>query len=245
MAFGLTGAPATFQGAMNATLVPRLRRFVIVFFDDILVYSWTYEEHLSHLAKVFEWLSADQWKIKLSKCQFTQRSVAYLGHIISEKGLSTDPAKIQAIMDWPTPANVKELRGFLSLAGYYRKFVRHFGIIARPLTHLLRKDSVFLWTSEHATAFDTLNMALSSAPVLSLPDFSQPFHIETDASGIGVGAVLQQNGTRLPSLVKHWVLVIRDFQPMRSSIWLLSWSWISGGTICSKMSSSFIPIRRA
>lgn len=99
---------------MNATLVPGLRQFIIVFFDDILVYSRTYEEHLSHLAKVFEWLSANQWKIKLSKCQFAQRSVAYLGHIISEKGLSTDPAKIRAIMDWPTPANVKELRGFLS-----------------------------------------------------------------------------------------------------------------------------------
>ena len=99
MAFGLmVGAPGTFQGAMDATLALGLRCFVIVFFDDILVYIKTYEEHLSHLSQVFQWLSADQWKIKLSKCQFAKRSVSYLGHVISEKGLSTDPAKIHAIV---------------------------------------------------------------------------------------------------------------------------------------------------
>jgi hypothetical protein len=144
MAFGLTGTPRTFQGAMNATLAPGLRRFVIVFFDDILVYSRTYEEHLSHLSQVFQWLSADQWKIKLSKCQFAKRSVSYLGHVISEQGLSTDPAKIQAIVSWLTPSNVYELHGFLGLAGYYRKFVRNFGVTARPLTNLLKNDAAFV-----------------------------------------------------------------------------------------------------
>ena len=152
------------------------------------VYSRSYEEHLVHLAAVFQWLAADNWKIKLSKCTFAQRSVAYLGHIISERGLSTDPAKIQAIMSWPVPRSVKELRGFLGLAGYYRKFIRHFGLIAKPLTELLKKDSLFIWTSIHESAFRALQSALSSAPMLALPDFSQPFHIETDASRNGVGA---------------------------------------------------------
>jgi hypothetical protein len=148
---------------MNATLAPGLRRFVIVFFDDILVYSRTYEEHLSHLSQVFQWLSVDQWKIKLSNCQFAKRSVSYLGHVISEQGLSTDPAKIQAIVSWLTPSNVRVLHGFLGLAGYYRKFVRNFGVTARPLTNLLKKDAAFVWMPDHDSAFATLKQALSSA----------------------------------------------------------------------------------
>lgn len=202
MAFGLTGAPGSFQGAMNVTLAPGLCKFVIVFFDDILVYSRSYEEHLIHLAAMFQWLAADKWKIKLSKCKFAQRSVAYLGHIISEAGLSTDPAKIQAIQSWPVPRTVKDLRGFLGLAGYYRKFNRHFGLIAKPLTDLLKKDSLFIWTPSYDSVFNTLKSALSSAPVLALPDFSLPFHIETDASGVGIGAVLMQNGHPLAFLSK-------------------------------------------
>jgi hypothetical protein len=194
MAFGLTGAPGTFQGAMNVTLAPGLRRFVLVFFDDILVYSRSLEEHVSHLRLVFEWLRRDQWKLKMSKCNFALQSIHYLGHVISGQGVATDPAKVQAVHDWPAPHNVKELRGFLGLAGYYRKFVRHFGIIDRPLTDLLKKDTLFLWTPPHQQAFETLKHALCSAPVLALPDFTLPFHIETDASGSGIGAVLQQNG---------------------------------------------------
>jgi hypothetical protein len=154
------------------------------------------------LVAVFQWLAADNWKIKLSKCKFAQRSVAYLGHILSEQGLSTDPAKISAIEQWPIPQSVKDLRGFLGLAGYYRKFIRHFGILAKPLTELLKKDSLFIWTSVHQSAFEVLKAALSSAPVLALPDFSQPFHIETDASGNGVGAVLLQSGHPLAFLSK-------------------------------------------
>jgi hypothetical protein len=123
LASGLIGAPGTFQGAMNVTLAPGLRRFVIVFFDDILIYSESYEEHLIHLQTVFQWLERDKWKLKLSKCKFSQRSIAYLGHIISKLGVSTDPSKVQAITDWPTPSTVKDLQSFLSLAGYYCKFV--------------------------------------------------------------------------------------------------------------------------
>lgn len=114
-----------------------------------------------------------------------------MGHIVSEVGVATDPAKVKAITDWPVPANVRALRGFLDLAGYYRKFVRNFGIIAHPLNDLLKKDSIFIWTSIHASAFQALKTSLSSAPVLALPDFSLPFHVKTDASRTGVGAVLQ------------------------------------------------------
>ena len=151
---------------------------------------------------MFEWLATDQWKLKLSKCKFAQRSVAYLGHIISEQGVSTDPSKVQAIVEWPVPSSVKELRSFLGLAGYYRKFVRHFGIISRPLTTLLKKGCLFIWTSEHDTAFATLKSALSTAPVLALPDFSLPFAIETNACDSGVGAMLMQKDHPLAFISK-------------------------------------------
>jgi hypothetical protein len=202
MAFRLIGAPGTFQGAMNTTLAPGLCRFVIVFFDDILIYSRTLKDHLEHLALVFSWLQADQWKVKLSKCTFAQRSIAYLGHIVSEVGVATNPAKVKAITDWSAPTTVQALRGFLGLAGYYRKFVRNFTIMAQPLNDLLKKESIFIWTLIHDSAFRALKQALSSAPVLTLPDFSVPFHVGTDASGSGVGPVLQQNGHPLAFISK-------------------------------------------
>jgi len=129
---------------------------VIVFFDDILVYSRTYSQHIDHLRLVLSLLAKDKWFVKLSKCNFAQRQIAYLGHTISELGVSTDPAKVEAILKWPVPTNVKELRSFLGLAGYYRKFVRHFAVICKPLTDLLKKNSLFVWTQDHQTAFATL-----------------------------------------------------------------------------------------
>lgn len=146
MAFGLSGAlcPSTFMKAMNTTLAPLLRHCALVFFDDILVYSKTIEDHLVHLRAVFELLRRDHWLVKPSKCVFGQRQLCYLGHIISESGIATDPAKVSAVLQWPTPCSVKELRSFLSLAGYYHRFVRHFGIISKPLTELLKKGSLFI-----------------------------------------------------------------------------------------------------
>jgi hypothetical protein len=202
MAFGLTGAPGSFQGAMNDTLAPGLRKFVIVFFGDILIYSKTYEDHLTHIRLVFEWLAKDQWFVKLSKCKFAQRSVCYLGHIISQEGIATDPSKVHAVVNWPVLSSAKELRSFLGLAGYYRKFVRNFGIIAKPLTDLLKKHSLFVWTTDHDASFSLLKEALSSAPILALPDFTKPFHIETDACGKGVGAVFTQEGHPLAFISK-------------------------------------------
>jgi hypothetical protein len=145
------------------------------------------------LEQVFQILRQDQWRVKLSKCSFAKEEVTYLGYVISGAGVVTCPSKVQAVASWPQPQNVKELRSFLGLAGYYRKFVKHFGIIARPLTNLLKKHSVFVWAFDHENAFQLLKTALVQAPVLVLTDFSKPFSIETDASDAGVGAVLMQD----------------------------------------------------
>ena len=187
---------------MNVTLKPLLRICVLVFFDDILIYSKTLEEHVEHIRQVFHLLAKDKWLLKRSKCQFARQSIAYLGHVISAEGVATDPSKIQSIHSWPTPTDAKQLRSFLGLAGYYRKFVRHFAILARPLTDLLKKGTMFLWTSVHDGAFTSLKNALVTAPVLALPDFSRPFQIQTDASDMGVGVVLLQDGHPLAFISK-------------------------------------------
>jgi len=192
MAFGLTGAPATFQHAMNASLAPVLRKFSLVFFDDILIYSSSYEEHLQHITKVLAILQRDQWQAKMSKCAFAQEKIAYLGHVISAEGVSTDETKIDNIRDWPTPTNLKELRGFLGLTGYYRKFIKHYAILSQPLSALLKKGVLFVWTEATETAFQVLKNALITAPVLALPDFNQQFVIDTDACDVGIRAVLSQ-----------------------------------------------------
>jgi hypothetical protein len=194
MSFGLTRAPHTFQKAMNHTLAPLLRKSALVFFDDILVYSQPYSDHIVHLEQVFKLLQAEQWFVKLSKCSFVVQEISYLGYVINERGVSTSPAKIAAVAEWLVPTCVKELRSFLGLAGHYRKFVRHFGVIAKPLTELLKKHVLFVWTKDHHIAFETLKSALVPFPILSLPDFSKPFLLEIDVSDIGVGVVLMQGG---------------------------------------------------
>jgi hypothetical protein len=141
-------------------------------------------------------------EIKLSKCSFAQNQVSYLGHVISAQGVATDPNKVSAIASWPSPQNVKELRSFLGLAGYYRKFVKHFGIISRPLTNLLKKHTIFVWTTTHEQAFSTLKGCLVSAHVLSFPNFTKTFVIETDASNDDVGAMLMQEGHPLAFMSK-------------------------------------------
>lgn len=193
MPFGLTNTPATFQALMNTIFQPLLRKCVLVFVDDILIYNKSLSEHLEHLNQVFTILQQHQLYLKKSKCSFAQQSLEYLGHIISQQGVSTDPKKTEAIANCPTPTDAKQLRSFLGLAGYYRKFIQGYGSISRPLTDLLKKHAIFQWTPQLQLSFDSLKQALVSAPVLALPDFSKSFHLETDASATGIGAVLSQN----------------------------------------------------
>ncbi|WVZ54035.1 hypothetical protein U9M48_004903 [Paspalum notatum var. saurae] len=180
MPFGQTNAPATFQALMNDILLPYLRRFVLVFFDDILIYSSSWAEHLQHVRAVLQTLQEHQLLLKCSKCEFGLSSVAYLGHVISAAGVAMDQQKVQAVLDWPVPASVRALRALLGLAGYYRRFIKTFSDIAAPLMALLRKDG-FKWGPVAETAFRALQRALTAAPVLQLPDFDCKFIVECDA----------------------------------------------------------------
>lgn len=193
MRVGFTNAPSTFQYLMNHIFQQHLKKFVLVFFDDILIYCKSLQEHLNHLHIVFDIMVQQHLLAKQSKCVFGISKVEYLGHFIFCEDVSTDPRKIQDVQHWPTPGNLKQLRGFLGLAGYYRKCIKGYGVLSRPLTDLLKKDN-FIWSDNTAQAFNNLKVALTSAPVLALPNYSTPFVVETDASGIGIGAILMQNG---------------------------------------------------
>jgi len=192
MPFGLTNAPATFQCAMNSILEPFLRKFVLIFIDDILIYSASWSDHLIHVKVVLESLKANKLFTNQSKCSFGTSTVTYLGHVISAEGVAMDSAKVEAVTSWPQPQAPRGLRGFLGLAGYYRKFIKGFGVIAAPLTKLLKKEG-FQWSPEADKAFEALKRALSTAPVLQLPNFANSFIVDCDASGSGFGAVLHQD----------------------------------------------------
>lgn len=156
MPFGLTNAPSTFQSLMNQIFAHLLRKGVLVFMDDILIYAKTLKEHNAILKQVFEILHQHSFFIKLSKSSFAQKSIDYLGHVISAEGVSTEQDKIEAVKNWHVPTNLKQLRGFLGLTGYYRRFIQHYGHISRPLTALLKKSTPFVWTSETKTTSRTL-----------------------------------------------------------------------------------------
>ena len=193
MPFGLTNAPAAFMDLMNQVFQPYLDRFVIGFIDDILVYSGSSEEHSEHLRIVLQTLRERQLYAKLSKCQFWLDRVAFLGHVISVEGVSVDPKKIEAVVNWKPPKNVSEVRSFLGFAGYYRKFVKGFSKIAAPLTKLTRKDIKYDWVDACQQSFEELKGRLTSAPVLALPNGRDEFVVYSDTSRQGLGCVLMQN----------------------------------------------------
>ena len=194
MPFGLTNAPATFQRLMAVVFGGLTPMMCLVYQDDIIVFSTTFQEHVERLRPVLSRLREAGLKLKPRKCKLLCEHVRFLGHVVSVQGVSTDPEKIRAIVDWPTPTCVKDVRSFLGMVGCYRRFIRDFSTVARPMNQLLEKDVPFAWNEDVDRSFQVLKKALSSAPILSFPDFSLPFLVDTDASNSGLGAVLSQVG---------------------------------------------------
>jgi len=194
MPFGLTNAPSTFQTMMNSIFHPYLDRFVVVYLDDILIYSETEETHADHLRLVLNLLRQHKLKCKLSKCEFYRDRIQFLGHVISSNGIEPDEEKIRAVVDWPAPTNLRELRSFLGFANYYRRFVKNYSEIAAPLTYLTKKDQPYVWSPVQQQAFQALKTALTSTPVLCAPNDALPYQIRLtcDASDFAIGAVLSQ-----------------------------------------------------
>ncbi|KAC9443387.1 hypothetical protein E3N88_45832 [Mikania micrantha] len=194
MSFGLTNAPAAFMDLMNRVCRPMLDRSVIVFIDDILIYSKNEGDHACHLREVLETLRNEKLYAKFSKCAFWLREVQFLGHVVCADGILVDPSKVQAVMKWSSPKTPTEIRSFLGLAGYYRRFIQDFARIASPLTKLTRKDVKFVWGDDQEKAFNELKFKLTQEPVLTLPDGPDDFVMYSDASYLGLGCVLMQRG---------------------------------------------------
>jgi hypothetical protein len=194
MSFGLTNAPAYFMYLMNSVFLDYLDQFVVVFIDDILVYSQNEQEHEEHLRKVLQRLRDCQLYAKLSMCEFWISEVLFLGHIINRDGLVVDPKKVAVILDWKAPKDVRGIKSFIGMAGYYRHFIEGFSKIARPMTALSAKKVEFKWTLACQESFEMLKKKLTTTPVLILPDVHKPFSMYCDASYIGLGCVLMQEG---------------------------------------------------
>ncbi|KAI3797484.1 hypothetical protein L1987_32741 [Smallanthus sonchifolius] len=194
MPFGLTNAPAVFMDLMNRMCKPYLDKFVIVFIDDILIYSKTEEEHEQHLRLILDLLRTEQLYAKFSKCEFWLKEVQFLGHVVNKKGIHVDPAKIEAVKNWSAPQTPTEVRSFLGLAGYYRRFISNFSKIAVPLTALTHKGKPYEWGPKQEEAFQTLKQKLCDAPILTLPEGNDDLVVYCDASNLGLGYVLMQRG---------------------------------------------------
>ncbi|KAG7559493.1 Zinc finger CCHC-type [Arabidopsis thaliana x Arabidopsis arenosa] len=233
MPFGLTNAPSTFMRLMNHVLRSFIGVFVVVYFDDILVYSKTLDEHVEHLRKVLNVLRKERLFGNFKKCSFCSNDVVFLGFVVSSQGIQVDESKIKAIQDWPSPKTVGEVRSFHGLAGFYRRFVRDFSTIAAPLTEVIKKDVGFKWEQAQEDAFQLLKHKLTHAPLLVLPDFMKTFEIECDASGVGIGAVLMQEkkpiaffseklgGATLnyPTYDKEFYALVRALQTWQHYLW--------------------------
>jgi hypothetical protein len=193
MSFGLTNAPAYFMYLMNSVFLPELDKFVVVFIDDILVYSKNKEEHADHLHVVLPRLREHHPYAKLSKCEFWLKEIKFLGHTISQAGIDVDPDKVQEVMNWKPPITVCQIQRFLGLADYYRRFIPDFSRIAKPMTELLKKGAKFVWGQKCEDAFHTLRQHLTTTPVLAQPDSGKPFDVYCDASGTRLGCVLMQD----------------------------------------------------
>ena len=220
MPFGLCNAPASFQRLMERCMGDMNLRDCLIYLDDVIIFSATFKEHLDRLEAVFTRLQENNLKLKASKCKFFKSQVTYLGHVVSDAGIQTDSEKLEALKSWPVPKNVKEVRSYLGFTGYYRRFVKNYARIARPLNDLLvghctnnkskgKKPktkvsrAVFEWTDSHQKAFESLKEKLASPPVLAYADYQLPFKLHTDASNTGLGAVLYQNQGGLDRVIAY------------------------------------------
>ena len=192
MPFGLCNAPSTFERLMETALVGLHWKILLVYLDDVIVFGSSVDEVVGRLKIVLDRLRDADLKLKPKKCHLFQKQVLYLGHVVSEDGVSTDPAKLESIRTWPTPTNTTDVRSFLGLASYYRRYIKGFANIARPLHALTQKDKTFHWSQECESAFQTLKEKLSTSPILAYPRVGQEFVLDTDASKYGIGAVLSQ-----------------------------------------------------
>lgn len=192
MPFGLSNVPSTFMRVMNRSLRPFIGKFVVVYFDDILIFSKSLAKHLENLEAVLLILRRDQFYATMKKCEFGSPKVHFLGYIVSAEGLAVDPSKVDAIKTWPTPSTLSETRSFHGLASFYRRFVPQFSSLMAPHTDCIRRDGVFVWTPDATIAFEIIKSKLISAHILALPDFTQIFELHCDASKLGIGAVLSQ-----------------------------------------------------
>ena len=167
---------------------------MLVYLDDVMVYSKNPEDHVKHLREVLEVLRQQRLYCRLHKCHFNQSEISYLGHLVSQEGIKPDPAGIEKVRDWPQPKNVKHIQQFLGLANYFRKFIQGYSHMATPLTNLTKKSAAWVWTPKCQQAYEKIKESLTTAPLLKMPDPSQPFEVVADASKTAVGAVLLQNG---------------------------------------------------
>jgi hypothetical protein len=194
MSFGLTNAPVHFTYLMNLVFMPELDKFLVVFIDDILIYSKNEEEHAQHLRIVLTRLREHQLYAKFSKCAFWLEEIQFLGHVLSARGIAVDPSKVKDILERKPPTTVHQVRSFLGLAGYYRRFIPDFSRLVKPITSLLKNETKFNWSSKCNEAFEKLKVLLTTALVLAQPDINMPFDVYCDASGSDLGCVLMQEG---------------------------------------------------
>ncbi|KAJ9546716.1 hypothetical protein OSB04_019259 [Centaurea solstitialis] len=193
MPFGLSNAPSTFMRVMNQLFRPFIGKFVVVYFDDILIYSATFGEHVDHVRQVLTLLRRDKFYAAIKKCVVMVPKVLFLGYVISGEGIQVDESKVTAVKQWPTPKTITDVRSFHGLASFYRRFIPHFSSIMAPVTDCM-KGKTFVWTDAAESAFQSIKEKLTTAPILVLPDFSQAFELHTDASKVGIGGVLSQGG---------------------------------------------------
>ena len=235
---GLANSPATFQSVMNRIFAPYLHKFVVVYLDDIMVYSTSPEQHLEHLEIVLKILQENQFYTKPEKCTFNMHEVKFLGHIVGRGGLRVDPKKVEVVKDWPKPKDATEIRQFLGLTNYFRKFIKDYSSVAAPLMDLTRKDTDVpsSWNHLHTEAFHLLKEALTSAPLLGLPDFTKPFELVSDASLRGTGAILLQGDRVIAYTSKKFSPAEKNYTTMEQEMLgvvnaLTEWRCYFGGSL--------------